>query len=233
MLKRTRSSWARQRVAAAGMSLVELLVGLTIGMFVVGGGLAVFARNLVGARQVLAETRLNQDLRSAVDVITRDVRRSGYWGNAILGTQTVGASASTTANPYTAVSAASSSELSYAFSTDSSVDNNTLDTAEQFGVRLNGSTLQMRTDGGSWVDITDSASLNITSFSITPTTTTLPLGQFCARTCAVGAPNCPTVSVRSVSIVVQGRSVQDSTLERAMRSQVRLRNDQISGSCPA
>jgi type IV pilus assembly protein PilW len=230
MLKRPPQRPGR-RAAALGVSIVELLVGVTIGLFIVGGGLSVFARNLVGARQVLAETRLNQDLRSAVDLVSRDLRRAGYWGNAILGTQNIGATSATTANPYSAITS-SSSELTYAFSTDASVDNNTLDAAEQFGMRLNAGAIQLRVSSGNWTDITDTKSLTITSFSITPTTTVLPLGQFCARTCAVGSPGCPTTTVRSVTIVVQGQSALNSSIERSLRSTVRLRNDQLAGTCP-
>lgn len=221
-----------RRAAMLGLSIVELLVGVTIALFVVGGGLSVFARNLVASRQVLAETRLNQDLRSAMDLLTRDMRRAGYWGNAIQGTQNIGASSATTANPYAAITA-SSGQLTYAFSADASVDNNTLDAAEQFGMRLNSGTLQLRTAADTWSDITDSKSLTVTAFTVTASTTTLPLGHFCARPCAVGAPNCPTTTVRSVTLVVQGQSAQDSTIERSLRSTVRLRNDQLSGVCPA
>jgi type IV pilus assembly protein PilW len=226
-----RRSTAFQR----GLSIVELMVGVTVGLFIVGGALTLFTRNIINSRHMLAETRLNEDLRSAVDLMTRDLRRAGYWGNAIQGTIAVGATSSTVSNPYGSVTTPSATEIDYAFSTDPTTEDNALDNYEKFGIRLNSSTgvLQLQTSNGSWSDVTDASSLTITSLSITPTTTTLPLGQFCAKVCGVGTPNCPTVTVRSFAIVVSGRSVSDSTLKRSLHSTVRVRNDQISGTCPS
>jgi len=106
-----------------GLSLVELLVGATIGLFIAGGALSLFALNVSSSRQLLAEARLNQDLRSAVDLMTRDLRRAGYWGNAIQGTIAIGATAVTTPNPYSTLVSPSTSEVQYDFFSNSADDN--------------------------------------------------------------------------------------------------------------
>jgi type IV pilus assembly protein PilW len=214
-----------------GLSLVELMVGVAIGLFIVGGALTLFANNVVGSRLMLAETRLNQDLRAATDLITRDLRRAGYWGNAIQGTTTVGATGMTTANPYSAVTSSAGS-VDYNFSTDTT-ENNALDSTEQFGVRLTDGALQLRTSSSVWTDITDKRAMTVTTFSITPTATTLGLGQFCAKACGVGSAGCPTMTVRSFVVNITGQSVRDSNLRRSFRSTVRLRNDALNGACPA
>ena len=55
------------------------MIGLALGLFVVGGGLLMLAGFTDENRRLLLETRLNQDLRAASDVVTRDLRRAGYW----------------------------------------------------------------------------------------------------------------------------------------------------------
>ena len=77
----------RARVAAQrGLSIIELMVGLTLGMVVVIGGISLFVSNATTSRQLNLETRVNQDLRAAVDLIARDLRRAGYWGESLRGT---------------------------------------------------------------------------------------------------------------------------------------------------
>lgn len=214
-----------------GLSLVEMMVGVTVGLFVVGGALSLFTRNVIGSRHVLLETRLNQDLRAAADLVTRELRRAGFWGNAIQGTIAVGTGSITTANPYSALTNVSTSQVEYQFSRDSA-ENNTLDPGDQFGFRLNSGALQMQTTSGSWTDVTDTQTLRINSLTLTPTVTTLPLGNLCYKTCAVGAPNCPTVTVRSYALAINAQAVADSTLQRSFKSVVRMRNELLSGYCP-
>jgi type IV pilus assembly protein PilW len=214
-----------------GLSIVELLVGVAIGLIVAQGAVNLFVRNITASRRLLYETRLNQDLRAAADLVARDLRRAGYWGNAIQGTNAVGATAITAQNPYSAVDATTATQITYEFSRDGA-ENDTLDGAEQFGFRLSGGALQMQIANGSWTDITNSQALTITGFTVTPTTTTLPLGNLCYKPCGVGTPNCPTVTVRSYAILLRGQAVADSNIRRDLRSTVRMRNDQLAGACP-
>lgn len=219
--------------AARGLSIMELLIGIAVGMVVVSGAAMLFARNLAGSKLLLAESRLNEDLRNAADLLTRDLRRAGYWGNAIKGTQAIGAGATTAANPYSSASAPSAQEVNYRFSQDINVaENDTLDNNEKFGFRLHDKAIQMQDGNDNWSDITDKTSVEITSFTVTPTVTSISLGDACPNVCLPGQPNCPTATVRSYAVVLHGVSVRDSNLQRTLRSTVRVRNDQVSGICP-
>ena len=62
------------------------MVGVAVGLFVAGGAAKLFVDNLSNNRRMLVETRINQDLRAATDLIARDLRRAGYWRNAHLQT---------------------------------------------------------------------------------------------------------------------------------------------------
>ncbi|NJK42625.1 MAG: hypothetical protein HC937_02780 [Aquincola sp.] len=93
---------AGRRARQRGLSVVELLIGAAVGLFIVGGAIALLVNQLRDNRVLLLETRVNQDLRSAADLVARDVRRAGYWGNALAGAVFPAAS-----NPYRAVTPAS------------------------------------------------------------------------------------------------------------------------------
>jgi type IV pilus assembly protein PilW len=232
MLTRT-SRLHRGGPAARGLSIMELLIGIAVGMIVISGAAMLFARNLSGSKLLLAESRLNEDLRNAADLLTRDLRRAGYWGNAIKGTQAIGAGAITTANPYSD-STASAQQVDYRFSREVDVpENDALDpSSEQFGFRLHDKAIQMQVGTDNWSDITDKTSVEITTFTVTPTVTSVSLGDACPNACLPGQPNCPTATVRSYAVLLHGVSVRDSGLQRTLRSTVRVRNDQVSGTCP-
>src|SRR5207249_1295282 len=82
-----------------GVSLIELMVSVAIGLILVAGALTLFTTNVVGSRKLTVEARVNQDLRAAADLIARDVRRAGYWANAISGTITTGTGNTTPPTP--------------------------------------------------------------------------------------------------------------------------------------
>jgi prepilin peptidase dependent protein B len=220
------------RRAARGLSIMELLVGIAVGLIVTGGAVMLFAKNMAGSRMLLTESRLNEDLRNAADLLTRDLRRAGYWGNAIKGTTAIGVGAATTANPYAATSVPSLDQVNYRFSQDPAAENDTLDANEQYGFRLMDEAIQMQ-DGTGWTDVTDKTAVKIKRFEVTANETVVPLGDTCPTVCGVGTPNCPTATVRSYSVLLQGESARDADIKRSLRTTVRVRNDQVSGSCPA
>ncbi|HET7794348.1 MAG TPA: prepilin-type N-terminal cleavage/methylation domain-containing protein [Rhizobacter sp.] len=60
-----------------GLSIVELMVGLAIGLTVIAAALLALTHHLRENRGLLVEARLMQDLRTASDLIARDLRRAG------------------------------------------------------------------------------------------------------------------------------------------------------------
>lgn len=215
-----------------GASIIEMMVGITVGMIVLAGALTLFVGNLTSARRLAAEMRLNEDLRAAAEIVARDLRRAGYWGNAIQGTLAIGTGSATTSNPYAAMSFSSASNVAYGFSRDAA-ENNTYDAAEHFGFRLSSGTLQMQTSTGTWSDLTYGSAVLVTAFTLTPTQTTLPLGYLCPTACAAGSANCPTTTVRRIAVTLTGRSIADPSITRSYSTVVRVRGDQLAGQCPA
>ncbi len=62
----------------AGFSLVELLVGMVIGLFLVGGMLAVFTTSSTDRRVTEGLSRMQENGRFAIEFLTHDIRMAGF-----------------------------------------------------------------------------------------------------------------------------------------------------------
>jgi type IV pilus assembly protein PilW len=66
--------------ASRGMTLVELMIGMTVGLFVVLVAIAIFVStrtlNMVGS----ASTRMSENARLAMDLLQGDIRNAGFAG---------------------------------------------------------------------------------------------------------------------------------------------------------
>lgn len=71
-------NWTRRR--NLGFSLVELMVALAIGVFLIAGAISVFAktRDLYRTNETVA--RLQESARYSMSVIETDLRMASYWG---------------------------------------------------------------------------------------------------------------------------------------------------------
>ncbi len=215
-----------------GLSIVELLVGVVIALFIAAAGATLLANQLRENRALLLEARLMQDLRTAADLVSRDLRRAGYWGAAIDGVWAAGAG-SVTPNPYAAMTpaTAASDAASFRYSRDAT-ENNVVDGNEQFGFRLRNGAIELQLGAGNWQALTDAGTLTITRFTLTPTVVNIDLDALCATPCPPGATVCPPQQqVRSLALELTGRLVADSVVTRNLRSSVRLRNDVLVGAC--
>lgn len=239
-----------------GLSIVEFMVGVAVGLFIVGGATKLFVDYLGNNRTLLLETRVNQDLRAAADLVARDLRRASYWRNATAGISTDPATLPAV-NPYASVAYdAASGVLTYSYSKD---DVDALNAAtEAFGVRrsvVSGKgVLQLQAAGG-WQTITDPGTLDIPStngLTITPTADrvvelwdecpcifelTCTKNQFLNPNPSTGAKgvfydNRPRLSIRQYDLRIRAQSSADSKIVREIRELVRVRNDRLEGTCP-
>jgi type IV pilus assembly protein PilW len=221
------------RRLARGMSLVELMVGLTIGLFIVAGTLTLFANQISSARRLLQEARLHHEMRSAMDLVTRDLRRAGAWDNAVLGV-------AVKPNLYQPIAvfrdAPGSDRIEHQFTRDANTpargkENDIVDNNEWFGFRLRNGVLQMKLGDSGYQPLTDPAAINVLAFDITDgTLLALTLPSACRGTCA-GA-SCPTLTVRAYTLALTAQLASDATVRRTLTTTVRPRNDAIGGACP-
>lgn len=240
MLSRQLRPRSRRPHRQAGLGLVEILVGLALALFVVLGALMMFGQFNDENRHLLRETRIVQDLRAAADLIARDLRRAGYWGDATAGVWASGMSGTPSSNSYGKMAAAAcagatldqktttgaSSAICYSVAGDS---DNSVSTSERYGFELDGGVIYAVIAGATRQALTDPKTITITDLVITPSSQTLPASDFCAKTCT---SNCPEVVVREFEVLIRGTLPGSSSVSRFLRSNVRVRNDFFSGSCP-
>lgn len=224
----------------AGFSLVELLVGVAVGLFIVGGAIKLIVDHLTDSRRLLVETRVSQDLRAAADIVARDLRRSGYWQRAIpLGFPSAASAVVSPAasNPYAAAPAASSA-VTYHYSRDAT-ENNAINTVsgqpnENFGFRLMNGSVEAQTGAGVWQQVTDPNTVQVTTFTVATAHQEMTLGQYCTPACALGSAGCPSVFVRRFDITLVGNAPPpNAAVQRRVDISVRPRNDEVPiPNCP-
>lgn len=222
-----------------GLSLVELMVGVVVALFVVAAASLLMSTQLNDNRRLLLETQVQQDLRATTDIIARELRRSSYWAAFASGTPEPG-SGTVVGNPGRALGFVSASNtVNYRYSRAPGTS--------AFGFKLEDGVIKScqgepNVDGlcaGTYQDLTDRRTVTITAFTVTqerPSSTSndeallLP----CPNLCSNGSTDCwPRVSVREFLITVTGRAVSDPTVIRTLSLGVRVRNDRIELSSEA
>jgi len=79
----TKQQFRRPQAALArGLSLVELMVALVIGLFLILGAVTIYSQSRQTYRTTEAVARLQEAARYAFDVLEPDVRMASYWGMA-------------------------------------------------------------------------------------------------------------------------------------------------------
>ena len=71
-----------RRYAQAGVSLVELMIAITLGLVAVGAAMSIFLANRKSFALVEGLARVQENARFAVDMLSRDIREAG---NAVCG----------------------------------------------------------------------------------------------------------------------------------------------------
>ena len=165
-----------------GLTLIEIMISLSLGIIVIGGALSIYISTIRGSTDTINSTSLNHDLDIVMQLITNDVRRSGAWGGAVTSANSMlnPFSQTTTniqirnlANPSTVVNTGDCILYSYDGDGDGSVDSN-----EYYGFRKSGGDIQVRLSGstnlnctdGTWRALTDPDKINTTrvTFSLSP-----------------------------------------------------------------
>lgn len=219
--------WHGRRRRQRGLSLVEMMVGMAVGLIVVAGASLLMSTQLAENRRLLVETQIQQDMRASMDIITRELRRIGaqreplvlasLWepGSGSVALKNVMAESLTAT-----VNGSPVSNLGFAYEP-------TVGAAGPFGFRLLNGVVQSRMADAGWQELTDANVLNVTTFTITPRNSTL-LRLPCPKLCADGTTDCwPQVQVREFEVAMTARARSMPGVDRSMRSDVRLRNDYV------
>ena len=229
-----------------GFTLVELMIAILLGLIVVGATITIYIATLRGSTDTVRSARLNYDLDAAMTLMINDIRRAGYWGGAVIGSDARNNPANLAANMLQIPNA---SCVLYSYDTNG---NGQISDDERYGFRLNNGILQMRLSGtttadcnnGEWQSLTlDSGGerVEITTlvFSFVPIVSPSVPGQTkCLdrtnntsynSTCAAAglASNVNAAEIRQVNIALAARVAADTAVTKTITNTVKVRNDRI------
>ena len=217
----------------SGATLMEVLVAMTISLVATAAMIAMMSNSLGTTARIINMTKLQDDMRVAMQMMTRDVRRSSYhafsqlcYANNDCGTDSSGLSL---AGDITINDA----NTCFTFQMDRDHDgDSTEDEAGGFRHVVDGAVgvIEMWTGGANpdcnaaagaagWVQITDPEDMDIFGFAVDDALSYTQLIQ------DDGAGNTLSQRVRKLRMNVQGRLVLDNDIERQVQDVINVRND--------
>jgi prepilin-type N-terminal cleavage/methylation domain-containing protein len=212
-----------------GFSLIELMIALVAGLIVVGSVLAFTVATVRAYNENIRSTRLTHDLRTAMNLTVREIRRSGYDSTAVSRVLTD----NNPAPSFAGISITASGDC-VAYQYDRG------DTLENRAIKLNATTgtLQAKisasavscADTSGWVDVSDPSVVDITGFKVVDRKY-----PFCSILTANETDPDPTKwtyaradgQVRSLSLCIKGRLRSDSSVVRSIADTSRSRAESV------
>lgn len=232
-----------------GFSLVELMIALAAGLIVSTAAVAFLMSSFRSNSEYVQSTKLTQELRSSMDLITRDLRRAGYDENAM------GLLATSTGSQFSRMRFCDASDNCAAAATppntcviyayDSAAGATVggapdLNAGEVRGIRLKQRTVNGKPIGvieyavstGTTKPVCSGLGPDYGAFPVTCNTTTTwcPLSDpaqldITALTFAdVGAAT-GGVQLRDIDVVLQGRIAGTTDFTRGVQSNIRIRSE--------
>jgi len=217
----------------AGFSLMESVVSMSISLVVTAAMVALMANSLGSTSRIVNMTKLSDDLRTTMQMLTRDVRRASYNAGSYLCYANDDCFSDGTVIMADDI-AINDDGNCFTFQLDRGHDGDSTDDAAG-GFRLNAvgavGALEMwagdedevpdcdADTGGSWVSVTNSASMNITDFTVDDG---LSYTQVIFDD---GAGNTISQRVRKVRFRIDAQLVNAEEVSRRMEDVISIRND--------
>ena len=215
-----------------GMSLMEVLVAMSISLVVTASMIALMANSLGSTARIIKMTKLTDDLRTTMQMMTRDVRRSSYnansmycYANADCGTD----GAATLAGDITIN--VSNDCFTFLMDRDHDGDSTENDAGGFRRVISSGvGVIEMWTGNAApdcsvaagaagWVQITNPENMDIFVFSVDENL------SYTQEILNDGFGNTLSQKVRKIRMDIRGRLVLDNTIVRRIEDVISVRND--------
>lgn len=203
------------RSGQAGVSLVELMIGMSVALLLLSSLLTFFVTFNRSQFDLLRGVRLEQEIRSTLDFMVRDLRRAGFWRDAHLDLpQPAICNASffdgcADAGSPTPIFSVSGSTINYAYDADHSGE------PARFGFRLRSGAVEYLANG-QWLSLTDTTATRFTQLEITPTERAVAFDD---------ADDAHALTIRILRITATAAVPNHPQLVRTVTREVRIRND--------
>lgn len=215
-----------------GYTLIEMMIALLIGAIVVAAGITIYLLSVKASTDSLRSAQLNQDVTITASLMTNDIRRAGYWGDAVTGVDV-------SQNPFTDLQIHDfdgENNACVLYTYDANADG-VLDNDEYYGFRLNEINIQIKSGGTAnvsdcenstgWTDLTDTNSVEITGLRFTPDFKCRnPSNPSSTNPCSPNSGE-TSVIVRNIGISLEAESAGDENISSDVETAVRVRNNQI------
>lgn len=212
----------------AGLTLIEMMIAMVLGLFVTAVIITVFSTNVRSSTENIKMIRLNQELRGVMTMMVDELKRSGY-------------SNIPTVSAFNDDFNISSTCVRYAYDADSDAEDGDLvpENKERFGFKFDDDAVKWTTSGGntgalgspdcdngSWQKLTDEniAFITTLNFDISGSANTHDVSGLTALTTTDG------VSVYDVTITLTGttdlpHSSDVNDPRRTITETIRIRNE--------
>jgi type II secretory pathway component PulJ len=220
------------RKAQLGAGLMEVMVAMSISLVVTASMVALMSNSLSSTTRIIKMTKLADDMRVAMQMMTRDVRRSSYNANSMFCYANDDCATDGAITAAGDITIADSNDC-FTFLMDRDHDgDSTEDDAGGFRRVTSGGVgvIEMWTGDASpdcdaaagslgWVQITNPDNMDIFAFTVDANLSYTQVIQ------DDGAGNTLSQRVRKVRVNLQGRLVMDNTIVRRVEDVINVRND--------
>ena len=224
-----------------GLTLVELLVGIVVGLVVLsaaGGAMISYIKSYNDSQKIL---NLNQNMRAVMDIMAREIRRAGYMFSDVSDVNKFKNNPFFEGDNDLAVHSYNGVEdgcITFSYNSNKNLTVESSDPNERFGFRLSSKKIQMRKSGGGsgcdWINnsyesITDDDVLiDKLKFTIQGSKDSEAINiDKPTESCAVDPEKNNCLYVRSVRIELTASTNSEPKFQQTLVQTVKIRNDKF------
>ena len=218
----------------SGASLMEVLIAMSISLVVTAAMIAMMSNSLGTTARIIKMTKLTDDMRIAMQMMTRDVRRSSYNANSMFCYANDDCGTDTSGLVLAGDITINDAETCFTFLTDRDHDGDSTENeagAFRHVVTDGVGVIEMWTGGNNpdcddaagaagWVEITNPENMDIFAFTV---------DDDLSYTQVILDNGTDTLSqrIRKLRMNMQGRLVLDNDIQRSVEDVINVRNDLV------
>lgn len=208
-----------------GFTLIELMISIVIGLIILTAVIGMFVTMIKADNDYLKSIRLNQELRSSMSLITRNIRRAGIDGSGA--TRGIGPYPFSTTATRLTIGNNDHGDVNSCMSFAYDENENGLDdgNTERYGYRWDSvdGAIEIRKSGiactaGGWENFTDETLIEIFSETIGGVTHS---GVEFVETSVIEAG----MYIRQIQVTIRGRLRKDPSVKKTITEAVKIRNE--------